>query len=160
MRITESPLDEEMLATIQTSAQLAFESLDVDLAASPADVVASLDAWICSWQSGQPPIAMEHEEACLWFGSLWGTQLTHCLQWQWANVTFHDFGDASAAGVFPPDRSLAIYPFHFIHGCIENRAPVTIKLAFDVLVDGRRVPDLPAGGYENVMDHVHHPPTE
>jgi hypothetical protein len=71
---------------------------------------------------------------------------------------FHDRGDAEAVGVFSRDRSLAIYPFHFVFSCLEERAPVTILLAFQILSEGTRVPKLPAGGYENVMDNVHHSP--
>ena len=76
--------------------------------------------------------------------------------WQWASVTFHDFEGSQAAGVFSPDRALAIYPFHFVYGCMENGAPVTILLSYNMLVDGTRIPALPKRGYENVMDNVRH----
>ncbi len=102
------------------------------------------------------PDGGDDDEPAYTFGSLWGTQLVRQLGWEWGWVTFHDHGDTRAIGVFSPDRALAIYPFHFVHGCLRRNTPVTILLAFDILVDGKRVPRLPPGGYENVMDNVHH----
>lgn len=98
----------------------------------------------------------ELDDLAYTLGSLWGEQLVRQFGWRWAWVTFHDHDDSRTIGVFSPDRALAIYPFHFIHGCLRTHAPVTILLAFDILVDGKRVPSLPPGGYENVMDNVHH----
>ena len=58
-------------------------------------------------------------------------------------------------GVFSTDRSLAIYPFQFVHGCIHNGVPVTIMLAYNMLKNGA-IPKLPPLGYVNLTDGVRH----
>jgi hypothetical protein len=88
-------------------------------------------------------------------GSLWGQQLVRQFGWEWSGVVFHDRGDTKAIGVFTKDRSLAIYPWHFVFGCLENNATVTILLSFNMLLAGR-IPAQKKGGYVNLMDHVHH----
>jgi hypothetical protein len=107
------------------------------------------------WEEGDPEDGDDDDPAYT-FGSLWGEQLVRQLGWEWGRVTFHDHGDTRAIGVFSPDRALAIYPFHFVHACLRRDTPVTILLAFDILVEAKRVPPLPPRGYENVMDNVHH----
>ncbi|MFX1398075.1 MAG: hypothetical protein ACFFAS_13645 [Promethearchaeota archaeon] len=89
-------------------------------------------------------------------GCLWGEQLVRELNWEWAEVIQHDHEDLKIVGVFSEDRSLAIYPFHFVHGCIENKATVTIALAYNMLKEGSSIPKLPSKGYENVMDHINY----
>ena len=59
-------------------------------------------------------------------------------------------------GIFSADRSLAIYPFQFAHGCIQTGVPVTILLAYNMLKDGFGIPKLPPQGYVNLMDGVRH----
>jgi hypothetical protein len=172
MRITESPIETTTLATIHACALEAAERLDLTGdEATPQQLVAAVDEAVYGLQreelsepaddSAEVPDDDdgpddELDDLAYTLGSLWGEQLVRQLGWQWGWVTFHDHADSRAVGVFSPDRALAIYPFHFIHGCLRNNAPVTILLAFDILVDGKRVPPLPPGGYENVMDNVHH----
>jgi hypothetical protein len=122
---------------------------------SPQQIVEKIDDFVHRLQKGKVT-APKDEDVNILFGCLWGQQLVADFQWEWANVVFHDHNDSKAMGVFSPDRSLAIYPFHFIQGCIENGAPVTILLSFNMLIDKTRIPKLPARGYQNVMDAVHH----
>jgi hypothetical protein len=156
-KISETPLDLEITKLIQSCAATAARLLSVNGdEVTPAAMVDAIDACVYQLQhDGGPELSAEEEPEYL-FGSLWGEQLVRQLGWQWAQVVFHEYDDSQAVGVFSPDRALAIYPIHFIHGCLENDAPVTIALAFNMLVDGKRIPKLPQGGYENVMDNVHH----
>ena len=159
MNVTERSISTEMQNSIQSGSSDAAQLLGIDpKAAAPADLVQAIDQFVHRWQLGERPAdaGEDDEDYSLTLGSLWGEQLVRELGWQWAKVTFNDFEESTAIGVFSPDRSLAIYPFHFVFGCIENEAPVTILLSFNILKDGTRVPKLPAGGYENVMDNVHH----
>lgn len=154
--ISETPLSEENRGLIDLVSSHAAEFLRVDPTIHSAEeIIAKLDQYVHELQQGKVP-SPEGEEKEIFFGCLWGDQLVREFGWEWANVTFHDYEDAQAMGVFSPDRSLAIYPFHFIYGCFENKAPVTILLAHQVLSTPNRVPPLPARGYENVMDNVHH----
>ncbi|MCO8120888.1 hypothetical protein NHH03_04000 [Stieleria sp. TO1_6] len=154
--ISESPILAEHVDLVHKVANDAATFLGVDPnSAPPETVVERVDDFVYRLQKGEVA-APEGEDVEVYFGCLWGQQLVRELGWQWANVTFHDHGDSQAMGVFSPDRSLAIYPFHFITGCLENGAPVTIMLAFNTLRDGESVPALPPQAYENVMDNVHH----
>ena len=136
MRITEEPIESDLMRDIESCAMDALPWLEM-VATEPltaSAVVAAIDR----------------------LGSLWGMQLVESLGWDWSGVIFQAFDDARAVGVFSPKRSLAIYPFHFLHSCMEGDAPVTIELAFNLLVEGSRIPKLPDQGFENVMDNVHH----
>ena len=157
MNVSENAIDVEMLNNIKACAEDAAAMLGVDTSQeSPADVVKAVDSFVHDWQKGKRPEISEDDDLSLTLGSLWGEQLVRDLGWQWAGVTFHDHDDSKAVGVFAPDRALAIYPFHFVYGCLENGAPVTILLSYNMLKDGTKIPPLPPGGYENVMDNVHH----
>lgn len=154
--ISEESLDAELLANIEQSAGEAAGLLGLGANASALERVRAVDEFVDAWQKGERPQTVEDEDLSMTLGSLWGQQLSSELGWQWAAVTFHDFEDSKAVGLFSPDRALAIYPFHFVYSCIENSAPVTILLAYNLLVDGSKIPALPKNGYENVMDNVHH----
>ena len=159
MNISEYPLAAEMLDSIRSYAAEAARILGIDAPEenlSTEAIVQAVDQCVYQRQQGSGPKFEEDEEAALLLGCLWGEQLVRELRWQWVGVTFHEFDNAEATGVVSPNRALAIYPFHFIFECLENKAPVTIQLAFDILKEGRRVPHLPPRSYENVMDNVHH----
>lgn len=154
--ISEERIDAELLDNIEQSAREAALLLRLDANAAAIERVRAVDEFVYAWQKGERPPIAEDDDLSMTLGSLWGQQLASQLGWQWAAVTFHDFEDSKAVGVFSPDRSLAIYPFHFIYGCMENGASVTILLAYNLLVDDTKIPALPKNGYENVMDNVHH----
>ncbi len=156
MNISENPIDAGMLGNIEGCAADAAAMLGLDVNTSEEELVEAVDDFVHAWQKGQRPKVDEDDDLSLTMGSLWGQQLVRKLGWQWAGVTFHDQDDSKAVGVFSPDRSLAIYPFHFVYGCMENDATVTIMLSYDMLVDGTKIPSLPSNGYENVMENVHH----
>jgi hypothetical protein len=156
LKITEGTVSNEIRGNIRDCARDAAEMLGIDLSRSAAEIVDAVDAFVYRWQKGERPKVREDDDLSLTLGSLWGEQLVRDLGWQWASVTFHDHGDSKAVGVFSPDRSLAIYPFHFVSGCMEKGASVTIMLSYNMLKDGTRIPPLPAQGYENVMDNVRH----
>ena len=155
-KILEEAIGEEMLGHIQGCASDAATLLGLDLESPEEEIVKVVDECVHAWQKGDRLKLSEDDDPALTLGSLWGQQLVRKLSWQWAGVTFQEHDEAKAVGVFSPDRALAIYPFHFVFGCLENDAPVTIMLAFEMLVEGSRVPELPPNSYENVMDNVHH----
>jgi hypothetical protein len=154
--ISEFKVELSIQDLINGSASSARHLLRLDSLASEERIVSAIDECIYRMQKGDGPILDKKELANYLFGSLWGKQLETKLGWEWAEICFHEFEDARAVGIFSPDRSLAIYPFHFIESCLDEGLPVTILLAFNMLVDGTGIPKLPHGGYENVMEHVHH----
>jgi hypothetical protein len=155
MRVTEEPIDPDILESLAGAAGEGAELAEVSLGATPAEIVRAINDFV-QRQHGEPTDDVDNwEDRALPLGSLWGMQLVRQFGWEWANVTLHDHGDVKAMGVFSADRSLAVYPFYFIFGCLEHQATVTILLAFNMLVEGK-IPPLPAGGYANVMEGVHH----
>jgi len=126
--------------------------------AVPATIVEAIDDFAYRWQKGDRPstdVVEDGEEARLIFGSLWGEQLVRQFGWQWAKITFHDYDDSVAFGVFSPDRSLAIYPLEFLLGCLQNpNVDVTVMLSFNMLLAGK-VPKMKEQSYTNVMGGVH-----
>lgn len=159
MNITEQSIDSELLDDLAKCAARAIKLLGLDPENDSAEtIITAIDAFVFETQQGNTRDfdLNEDEDLPLMLGSAWGVQLVRSLGWQWSSVIFHDHDDVPAVGVFSVDRSLAIYPLHFIYGCLEHDAPVTIALAWSILNDGTRVPELPANGFENVMEHVHH----
>ncbi len=54
-----------------------------------------------------------------------------------------------------PDRALAVYPIHFLIGCLQNPGvDATVMLSYNML-DAGQIPDPPPGTYFNLMDGVH-----
>lgn len=155
--ISEREVEDEIMDLIRGSAKTAAQILGIDSdQASDAEVISAIDECVFGIQKRQGPQIDEGEHPNYLLGSLWGEQLVKKLGWHWANLIFHDYDDAKTIAVVSPDRSLAIYPFHFIEACLEGEASVTIELAYNMLVDGHNVPEIPAYKYENVMECVHH----
>ncbi len=92
------------------------------------------------------------------FGSLWGEAVAEALGWSWVQVVFNRHAEAVAAAVVSPDRSLAVFPIHYLLGLADGAAGAgggdcTIRSAFDRLAAGD-LDGLTPGGYANVMDLV------
>lgn len=154
--ITESPPDEERLRLLASVAEDAADYLGVSLDEdSPEAIIRAVHECVREIQEGGGPEFDEGERVDLLLGCLWGSQLVRALGWEWVNVVFHDHGDSEAVGVASPNREFAIYPFHFVQGCLENNATVKILLAYNMLSAGA-MPTLPPRSYENVMDAVHY----
>ena len=153
-RISEAKISEEILANVRGAAAEMASAVGVAIDDEPLKIVTAVNAYV-----SKPPETTgkvdNWTDRALPLGSLWGEQLVRQFGWEWASVTFHDKGDVKANGVFNKNRSLAIYPWHFVFGCLENKAPVTILLAFNMLAAGK-IPDMEPGEYVNVMEGVHH----
>lgn len=93
------------------------------------------------------------EELAFECGSLWGNQLAAEFGWKWVRVKFQHL-DTDAVGIASGDASLVIYPFQTIFLYCEQILPVRVTRSFEVLSEPGRVPMLPPGGLENVMDHI------
>jgi hypothetical protein len=157
MNVSEEPVSDEIMGNIRDCAQSALLLLGEKYAtAEPPAVVAAIDDFVYRWQKGDRPSTdvVEGEDAQLLMGSLWGEQLVKQFGWQWAQLTFHDYKDAVAFGVFSPDRSLAIYPLEFMLGCLRDAdVDATVLLSFNMLLAGS-VPKMKKKSYTNVMDGV------
>lgn len=156
--ISERPLDAATASSLQDCAGDALELLGLaGKSADPAAVVAAIDAFVHAWQNGKrpPKRTLDPEDAPFIIGSLWGEQLVKRFGWQWAMVTFHDHDDSVAPGVLSPDRSLALYPIHFLMGCFEDSGvDATIALSYNML-EGGSIGKLKPKAYFNLMEGVH-----
>jgi hypothetical protein len=154
--VSEQPLPASTRTAIEGSNRQGLRVLGLDDTADPKTVIAAIDKFADAWQQGTrpPDLKLDEEDAPFALGSLWGEQLVRAFQWEWAFVTFHDHGNSKAPGVLAPDRSLAVYPIHFLIGCFRDpRVDVTVALAFNMLAAGKVV-QLPPKGYVNLMDGV------
>lgn len=157
MNISEQPVPDEIMASINGCAADGRQMLGLSEGADPATLVSAIDDFAYRCQKGDrpPPEVIEDADlARLVLGSLWGEQLVKQFHWEWAQATFHDHGDSTAFGVFSPDRSLAVYPLEFMLGCLQNPdVDVTVMLSFNMLSEGK-IPKMKAKSYTNLMDGV------
>src|SRR4051812_14068522 len=130
----ENRLPADMLSNIRGCATDGIKLLGTGAKASdPKAVVEAIDAFVCRWQKGKRPSAsaLDPEDAPLVCGSLWGEQLVKRFGWEWAMITFSNGSRAPA--VVSKDRSLAVYPIHFLLGCFQDAGvDATIALSFNM----------------------------
>jgi hypothetical protein len=152
---SEQPVKAETMRLIKKCAADVERLIGIDSRNADArTVVEAINTYASKWQKGERPTDLEDSQYTL--GALWGEQLVATFGWEWTSVTFHEHGDSEAIGVVSPNRSLAVYPFHFLLGCLQDSGvPVTILLAFNMVAEGK-IPQMPAHGYQNLMDGVHH----
>jgi hypothetical protein len=154
--VSEQPLAASTADALKGSNRDGLRVLKLDESADPQTVIKALDAFVDGWQEGKRPTkeALDPEDAPYALGSLWGEQLVRQFNWQWGMITFHDHNNSKAPGVLSPDRSLAVYPIHFLMGCLkDSRVDCTVALSFNMLAAGK-IKNLPAKGYFNLMDGV------
>jgi hypothetical protein len=150
-RLVESPISDEQREGIEELAIDAAEYLQVDQAnQTTREILERIENRIRQLQTKQvQPI--QGEEMDLFLGSLWGSQLVRALAWEWVEVTFLDSDNAKAIGVFSPDRSLGIYPFHYLYGCLEHTVEPCLVIAFDQITSTVNQPKPTARHYQNLM---------
>jgi hypothetical protein len=155
--VTEEPLAASTANALIGSNQQGLQVLGLDDTADPQTVIDAIDSFVDAWQQGKRPPTEEidPEDAPYALGSLWGQQLVRQFGWQWAMITFHDHRNSKAPGVLSPDRSLAVYPIHFLVGCLQDPGvDCTVALSFNILAAGK-VGKLKPKEYANLMEGVH-----
>ncbi len=151
------PATDAVLTNLRGCAADAAGVLGLAADATPAGRVAAVDAFVDRWQHGDRPAAgvVAADDVPYLLGSLWGAALVAALGWAWAEVTFNRHKETAALAVVSPDRSLAIFPVHFVLACLEDTGvDCTVALAFEQLTAGA-VDGYTPGGYANVMDVVY-----
>lgn len=154
MIIIEESIERETLAHIENAAGKGAKLVGISIDAPPLEIVEAIDQFVDSLPKKRWGKVDSWTDLALPLGSLWGYQIVRAFEWEWSSVTFHDHGESRALGVFAEDRSLAVYPWHFLFGCLEYGAPVTILLAFQMLAVGEIAPQEP-NAYVNLMEEVH-----
>jgi hypothetical protein len=155
--ITEEPLPRSTAKALKGAVQDGLCILKLNATAEPQTVIEAIDAFVDAWQLGKRPSkkVLDPEDAPYALGSLWGEQLVRQFGWEWGMITFHDHDDSMAPGVLSPDRALAVYPIHFLLGCLQDPdVDCTVALSFNMLAAGN-VGKLKPKKYLNLMDSVH-----
>jgi hypothetical protein len=153
--ISEKPVSPDTRLSIKKCAKSASKVLGIEPRSStPSIIASSIDEFVSEWQKGNRPgdSVLSLDDAPLIIGSLWGEALVSRFKWDWAMIMFHDHNNAIAPAVVSPDRSLAIYPLHYLHGCFTDpAAEVAILQAYNLLKAGS-AGDAKPGEYLNLMD--------
>ena len=149
---TEEIISKEIQGNLVGAAEDGLELVGATKNMTSAKVVEAINKYVTGCAREKVEVSDVYDEMILSIGSLWGQQMVKEFKWEWSSVEFSD--KSAAYGVFHKNRSLALYPFHFIYGCIVNQAQVKIALSFNMLLAGE-VPKFKPREYGNVMDCFH-----
>lgn len=128
--------------------------LGVSLEKDPAAIVVEkIDATIVQIVFGQPNRLSRDEDQAVTLGSLWGELMVRECGWSWLDV---QIGSHRDVGVVSPAQDMIIYPFTFVGQCLAKRRVCTVALSFTALLGKKGEIVYKPGGYENVMNHIHH----
>lgn len=143
------------MAQIKESADQAVSLLGRKSEDDPDLLIGAIDEFIDNWQNNKrPDLEIDAEDLPYLLGSLWGEQLVSQFGWQWKAVTLHSNVKATAPGVVTTDRSLVVYPIHFIIGCLaDSSVDTTILLSYNML-KAKKVPSASSGEYVDLMKNV------
>jgi hypothetical protein len=156
MHVTEVPMEEIYTKHIPGAAKEGAGMLGVSVEAEPIRIVEAINEFIA-----KPPKKKWFQRIDNWndrampLGCLWATQMQRQFEWQWVNMIQHDHNDFKVVAMFDTERTVGIYPFHYVFGCFDNKVYPTILLAFNMLIAGK-IPAFETRSYVNLMDGVQH----
>lgn len=153
--MSDRTLTAEELAQVSENADHARARLDIaDPQAEPDAVVRLIDSYVDTYQAERrhedqrSNCDLEQERLAVELGSAWGRQFVRRFNWQWLSV-HHDKGDEWA--VVSPDRSLIVYPIHFIRACLlSSEIDCSAMLVFNMLGVGT-IPTVAPGSLTDLM---------
>ncbi|MFT3869681.1 MAG: hypothetical protein QM715_14600 [Nibricoccus sp.] len=155
MAIKEGPLNPRISSNMAGASAEGAAMIGVAIDAPPLKIVEAINAFVANPPAkGSDPVDNWTDRA-MPLGSLWGTQMVRQFGWEWTTITENEEGGTKGIGVFDKKRSIGLYPFHFVFGCLETNSYPTILLAFNMLLAGK-IPEMQAGEYINLMDGVRH----
>jgi hypothetical protein len=161
MSTTEEPLSDSIAENLVGAASEGADIVDVDVDDEPLAVVQAINRFLeppkkgWFWTPTADANVDNWTDRALPVGSLWGQIIVRHFGWHWASLIQHDQDDFKAIAVVSEDRSLAVFPFHYCFGCLENHLHPTVLLAFNILDTGK-IPQQPVGEFVNLMDSVRH----
>ncbi len=155
MSTSESPVSKEIAGNLAGAAEEGAELVGVKVDAAPKVIVDAINRFLSKPKKAGWFKKVDNWDRALPIGSLWGSAMAREFGWHWADLIQHDHDDFKVIAIVNGDRSLAIFPFHYCFGCLENNVTPTVLLAFNMLKDGA-IPPQKAKSYTNLMDGVHH----
>lgn len=151
--MVEHPLPQEVANLLPGAAAEGAALVGVQMDVSPNQLIAAIDRFVATPQKKSMFKRVDNwNERAMPLGALWGIQLQRRFDWEWVML---EFDDDSAIAVFDRERTVGVYPFHYVFGCIENGVYPTIELAFNMLEAGQ-IPQFQPREYVNLMDGVRH----
>jgi len=150
MSTTEEPVAESIARGIPGAAVEGAEIVGVDPSEGAKTKIEAINSFLTPKKSGwfgrnTDTIIDNWTERSLPIGCLWGEIMVQHFGWSWANLIQHDHDDFKAISVVNDDRSLAIFPWHYCFGCLENDVHPTVLLAFNMLEAGKIPQQEPRG---------------
>ena len=160
MSTTEEPVAESIASSIHGAAAEGAEIVGVDPNADATTKIEAINNFLTPKKAGwfgkkTDPNVDNWTDRSLPIGCLWGETMVQHFGWTWANLIQHDHDDFKAIAVVNDDRSLAIFPWHYCFGCLENDVHPTVLLAFKML-GAEKIPKQDPRGFANLMDGVQH----
>lgn len=152
MAIAEELIPTSILEDLKGAAVEGASLVNISVEDSPLRIVTAIDSYIKNQPKGKSRVD-NWENRALPVGSLWGEQLVREFGWEWRTTYLEGNQPSKAIGVFEKDRSLGVYPWHFIFGCLEYGEEVKVLLAYNFLKSGK-IPELKPRGYLNLMEHI------
>ncbi len=156
MSFSERPLTFEIESAIPGAAKEGAQLLGVSMEVMPSQIINAIDAFVLD-----PPKAGFLKKVDNWnerampLGALWGIQMLRRFSWEWTMIVQHEHDDSIAIAVTDKSRSMVIYPFHYVFGCLENKIVPTIALSFN-MIEANSLPEFEPNSYENLMDGIQH----
>lgn len=161
MSTSEEAIPESITNHLHGAATEGAELIGTSVDAEPEKIVDAINRFLTKPKKGGWFSKIDNwDDRAIPIGSLWGVTMVREFGWRWASLIQHDHDDFKAIAIVNYDCSLAIFPFHYCFGCLENKATPTVLLAFNMLRAGK-IPKQEPRGYTNLMDGVRHivPPT-
>ncbi len=161
MSTTEEPVDESVASSILGAAREGAQIVGVNPSADAPTIMTAINTFLTPKKAGwfrKPKIDPNIDnwtDRALPIGSLWGETMIRHFGWTWASLIQHDHDDFKVIAAVNDDRSLAIFPWHYCFGCLENSVHPTVLLAFNML-EADKIPAQEPGGFTNLMDGVQH----
>lgn len=157
--MTERSLTDQESQEFRNCSETALRLLSLDASSSPQASVEAIETYILEWHkpkggffarlfNRKPDVI----QAALALGAAWGDQLVREFGWEW---TCYQADGQDLYCAASKDRSIAVFPTYFVKACLDDASvDCTIVLAFNMLKAGS-LPELPAGGFQNLMEGVH-----
>lgn len=146
-------LDNDTRRLLEQAAKECRKILHIDPGATSGRVLSVVEARVRSYANKKQKIDDVYDERILDLGSVWGEMLVCEFQWVWSEFEFSDH--SSALGILDPICNRAVYPFHYMYGCIVNKAEIQIELSYNLVKSGK-IPSRKHKAVDNLMDHVHY----
>lgn len=161
MKVTEEALDEVIMESLARVADEGADIVSVSSEDDPSKIIKAINDFLSPMKNSRlnkpkaDPNIDNWIDRAIPIGGLWGQTMVRHFGWYWASLIQHEYNDIKVIAVVNEDRSLAIFPFHYCFGCLENHIHPTVLLAFNMLKANKISPQ-PAGEFVNLMDGVWH----